>query len=87
MRVVNSYRQGMALALLTSIPVAVLTEFVSSFAGTAVVVTGMFAGSARAWVVLRESPHKEIEWMTAAGFVFGLVFTIAIVCIDSVGSS
>ena len=71
------------IALVTA-PAAVLTEFVSSFAGTMVVVTGAVAGSARAWAVLRRPSHERIEWMTAAGFAWGATGTLLLVCIDSI---
>jgi hypothetical protein len=74
----------MPLAVLIFALSAVLTEFISGIAGSMVVVTGVAAGSARAWAVLRKSPHERIEWMTAVGFALGAVFTIAIVCIDSI---
>lgn len=74
----------MSLAALGIAPIAVLTEFVSSIAGTIVAVAGVIAGSTRAWAVLRRESHEQIERMTAAGFVVGAVFTVAIVCIDSI---
>jgi hypothetical protein len=66
------------------VPLAVLTEVVSSFAETMVVVTGMFAGSARAWAVLTKSSREQIESTTAVGFGLGAGVTIFVVCINSI---
>lgn len=73
----------MIIAAIGAGPLAILTEFVSDFAGLTAVVTGVVAGSARAWAVLRKLPRHRIEWMTAAGFAFGAFLAIATVCIDS----
>jgi phage-related minor tail protein len=61
----------MSLVVLSTVPFAVLTELVSSIAGTIVGVAGVIAGSTRAWAVLRKEPHEQVERMTAAGFVVG----------------
>jgi hypothetical protein len=74
----------MPLVALATGPSAVLTELVSSFAGTIAVVTAAVAGFARAWAVLRRFPHEQTEWMTAAGFVGGAIVTLFLVCIDSI---
>ncbi|HSS04267.1 MAG TPA: hypothetical protein VLK89_03635 [Solirubrobacterales bacterium] len=74
----------MSLVVPDVAPIAVLTEFVSSIAGTVVGVSGVVAGSTRAWAVLTREPHERIERMTAIGFVAGAVCAIAIVCIDAI---
>ncbi|HET8862011.1 MAG TPA: hypothetical protein VFM94_02035 [Solirubrobacterales bacterium] len=63
---------------------ATLTEAVSASAGTIVVITGVSAGGFRAATVLWRFPPDRVEWMTAAGFVCGVVVTILLVFVDKI---
>jgi hypothetical protein len=55
-----------------------LTDFISGAAGVVVVLSGVFAGIARAYAVLIGAEPKEIERATAAGFVVGTVLAVAL---------
>jgi len=74
----------MSLAVPDISTLAALTELVSTSAGTVVVITGAFAGSARASAVLRRLPPDRVEWMTAVGFVGGVAATILLVIVDKI---
>jgi hypothetical protein len=76
------YGRGISLAALHLALFAVVTEIVSSFAGAIVVMTGTFAGCARALAVLKELPRDRVEWMTAIGFVMGMAVTLLLVVVD-----
>jgi hypothetical protein len=72
----------MDMAVLKIAILATLTEFASSSAGTIVVITGLFAGCARAWAVLRRLPADRIERATAVGFAIGGAGMLLLVFID-----
>jgi len=63
---------------------ATLTEFVSSGAGTIILITGALAGSLRAGAILLGAAPQRFEWMTAAGFIGGEAGTILVVCVDKI---
>jgi hypothetical protein len=55
-----------------------LTDFVSGAAGVVVVLSGVFAGIARAYAVLTDAEPNEIERATAVGFIVGTVLAVAL---------
>jgi hypothetical protein len=57
---------------------ATLTEFISGAAGVVVVLSGIFAGIARAYAVITGATPDEIERATAVGFVVGTVLAVAL---------
>jgi hypothetical protein len=72
----------MLVATTHIVTLATLTEVVSRSAGTTVVITGALAGCARAGAVLRRLPADRVEWMTAIGFMSGVLATLLLVCVD-----
>lgn len=60
----------------------ILFDLVSKMGGTVVVSTGLVAGAMRALAILRGFEVERIEWMTAAGFVGGIVLAGLILLID-----
>jgi hypothetical protein len=70
---------------LESPPLAgIVVKFVSEVAGTMLVSTGLLAGVMRALSILRRSPAKQVELLTAAGFAGGLAFGTLILVLDLV---
>lgn len=55
-----------------------LTDFISGAAGVVVVLSGVFAGIARAYAVLTDAEPKEIERATAVGFIVGTLLAVAL---------
>jgi hypothetical protein len=60
----------------------ILLDLVSKTGGMMVVSTALFAGTMRALAILRGFAAERIEWMTAAGFVGGIVLAGLILLID-----
>jgi len=53
-----------------------LTDLASAVAGVIVVLSGVFAGIARAYTVLSGAPPSQVERATAIGFLAGAVLAV-----------
>lgn len=72
----------MALVSSGIFPSAFLLDVVSDIAGAVLVLTGVAAGCLRTWAVLTGQTVERVEWLTALGFVTGVLSAILIVVID-----
>lgn len=59
-----------------------LTSFVAGAAGVVVVLSGVFAGIARAYAVLCGAPSDDVERSTAIGFLVGAVLAVVLLFAD-----
>jgi hypothetical protein len=67
------------------IPLAgIVIELVSGVAGTMILLTGLLAAAFRAFAILAESQPERVEWLTAVGFLSGLVFSALFLALDVV---
>jgi hypothetical protein len=65
------------------IPLAgVLIDFVSEVAGMVIVLTGLLAGMLRARAVLGRFSPERTEWLTAAGFLAGVLVSGVFFALD-----
>jgi hypothetical protein len=53
-----------------------LTDLVSGVAGVVVVLSGVFAGIARAYAVLAGATPSQVERATAVGFLTGAILAV-----------
>jgi len=62
-----------------------LAGAVSGAAGLVVLLSGIFAGVARAYAVLSEASSDEVERTTAVGFLAGVVIALLVLGADLCG--
>jgi hypothetical protein len=63
-----------------------LTDLVSGTAGVVVVLSGVFAGVARAYAVLIGATSSQVERATAIGFLAGAILAVLLLMGDLVWS-
>lgn len=73
------------MALCLDIPIAgVVIEVVSDVAGTIIVLTGLLAAGLRTVAVLTKSSPERVEWLTAIGFLSGVMWAAVFLALDVV---
>jgi hypothetical protein len=67
----------------SQIPVAAaIVDGVANVAGTMLALTGLLAAALRAGAVLAKSPPEKVEWLTALGFLWGLMMALVSLVLD-----
>jgi len=60
----------------------VVLEVVSGIAGTTILLTGLLAAAFRTFAVLAKAQPERVEWLTAYGFLSGLLFAGVLLALD-----
>jgi len=65
-------------------PAGVVIDVVSDVAGTIIVLTGLLAAGLRTVAVLTKSSPERAEWLTAIGFLSGVMCAAVLLALDVV---